>query len=49
MGRPQTRRRFLAGASLAGGAVLAGARTVLGASDELETTSVRLVNIGVIC
>jgi NitT/TauT family transport system substrate-binding protein len=45
----QTRRRFLAGASLAGWAALVRARTALSASDELETTSVRLVNDGVIC
>jgi NitT/TauT family transport system substrate-binding protein len=45
----QTRRSFLAGVSLVGGAVLARARTAVSASDELETTSVRLVNDTVIC
>jgi NitT/TauT family transport system substrate-binding protein len=45
----QTRRRFLAGASLAGGAVLVRVPTAFGASDELETTSVRLINDTVIC
>jgi NitT/TauT family transport system substrate-binding protein len=45
----QTRRRFLAGAALSGAAALVRARTVLSAGDELETTSVRLVNDGVIC
>lgn len=45
----QTRRLFLAGASLAGGTLLARTQTAFGASDELETTSVRLGNDGVIC
>ena len=54
----QTRRGFLGGiagagaacvASVAGGAALVRARSALCASDELETTSVRLVNDGVIC
>jgi NitT/TauT family transport system substrate-binding protein len=54
----QTRRGFLGGiagagaacvASAADGAALVRARSALCASDELETTSVRLVNDGVIC
>jgi NitT/TauT family transport system substrate-binding protein len=45
----QTRRRFLAEASLAGGALLVCPRVALSANEALETTSVRLSNDGVIC
>ena len=45
----QTRRRFLAGASLAGGPLLVRAQTAFNANDALETTSVRIVNDGSVC
>ena len=45
----QTRRRFLAGASLAGGPLLVRAQTAFSANDALETTSVRIVNDGSVC
>ena len=45
----QTRRRFLARASLAGGLTLVRAKRALSASEELETTSVRIVNDGSVC
>src|SRR5215471_8403094 len=45
----QTRRQFLAGTSLAGGALLVRTRTAFSAGEALETISVRLSNDGVIC
>jgi len=49
MAMAQTRRRFLAGASLAGGPLLVRAQTAFSANDALETTSVRIVNDGSVC
>ena len=49
MAMAQTRRRFLAGASLAGGPLLVRAQTAFNANDALETTSVRIVNDGSVC
>src|SRR5215472_1704898 len=45
----QSRRRFLTTLSLAGGASLLGLARAFAAEDALETTTVRLVNDGVIC
>ena len=44
-----TRRRFLAGLSLAGAAGLVRAPPLLAADGALETTTVRIAKIGAIC